>query len=81
MNIDSYCILNELQAAAYEDDDDRHHHLHFANNQLLHNNTDQDFNNFQESCMLQEWRDLIMAHELAPELVFPADHQLQHNLL
>jgi hypothetical protein len=55
MNIDRYCILNELQAAAYEDDDDLHHHLHFANNQLLHNNTDQDFNNFQESCMLQEW--------------------------
>jgi hypothetical protein len=90
MNIDSYCILNELQAAAYEDDDDRHHHhLHFANNQLLHNNTDQDFNNFQESCMLQEWRDLIMdhtkfswSHELVPELLFPAaDHQLHHNLL
>jgi len=37
MNIDSYCILNELQAAAYEDDD------------LIYNNTDQDFNNFQES--------------------------------
>jgi len=32
MNIDSYCILNELQAVAYEDDDDCHHHLHFANN-------------------------------------------------
>jgi hypothetical protein len=38
--------------------------------------------------MLQEWRDLIMdhtkfswSHELAPELLFPADHQLQHNLL
>jgi hypothetical protein len=88
MNIDRYCILNELQAAAYEDDDDRHHHLYFANNQLLHNNTDQDFNNFQESCMLQEWRDLIIdhtrfsySHEVAPELLFPADHQLQHNLL
>jgi hypothetical protein len=87
MNIDSYCILNELQAAAYEDDDDRHHHLHVANNQLLNNNTDQDFNNFQESCMLQEWRDLIMdhtkfswSHELVPELLFLADHQLQHNL-
>ncbi len=37
MNIDSYCILNELQAVAYEDDD------------LIYNNTDQDFNNFQES--------------------------------
>jgi hypothetical protein len=88
MNIDSYCILNELQAAAYEDDDDRHHHLYFANNQLLHNNTDQDFNNFHESYMLQEWRDLIIdhtkfnwSHELPPELLFPADHQLQHNLL
>jgi hypothetical protein len=86
MNIDSYCIFNELQAAAYEDEDDRHHHLHVANNQLLHNNTDQDFNNFQESCMLQEWRDLIIdhtkfswSHELVPELLFPADHQLQHN--
>ncbi|CAM6049554.1 unnamed protein product [Sphagnum compactum] len=87
MNIDSYCILNELQAAAYEDDDDRHHHIHFANNQLLHNNTYQDFNNFQESCMLHEWRDQIMdhtkfswSHELAPEFLFPPDHQLQHNL-
>jgi hypothetical protein len=88
MNIDRYCMLNELQAATYEVDDDRHHNVHFANNQLLHNNTDQDFNNFQGSCTLQEWRDLInhhskfsWSHELAPELLFPADHQLQHNLL
>jgi hypothetical protein len=53
---------------------------------FLHNNTDQDFNNFQESCMLQEWRDLIMdhtkfswSHELAPKLLFPTQKTHKKN--
>ncbi len=77
MNIDSYCILNELQAAAYEDDDDRHHHLHFANNQLIHNNTDNNSLPFPVPVDSLGFR---LTYKLKPYLIWIQGH-LWHQTL